>query len=748
MIRSYLSKSSRCGYAMAALMSTSALAQQPASAPQPASTGATLEDIVVTAQKRSENLQDVPIAVSAVTEQGLTNANIRSTVGLQVAVPGLVAYQTVTSFQPFIRGVGSNISSVAYESPVAVYLDGVYLSSKSSALFDLGTIDRIEVIKGPQGTLFGRNATGGAVNVVTRQPGDHLEYGAELGYGRYHEVAAKGHVSVPITDTLRLAVSGSYRNDDGYIKDVVGGGTVGDVNNYAAMAKLSWAPSDRFDMEATYLRYRTDNNAGVLTHNIKGMHVAFPAGAINATGDYQSSFDFVPDISSKAQIAIGKVRFGVSDGIDLISTSAYQDARATITVDADRTSAPSQFAFQAERSRTFSEELQLSSNGGGKLTWILGLFYYKNVARIEPSAFSVGVSAGFDPASLSGKPFVAPYFSPTRARMPTEAKAAYAQATYSLTDSDRITVGLRYSADRKGLRNQNYYVDTTGAEIPIAGRSADTHQNFRKLTWRLAYDHKFNDDILGYLSYNRGFKSGGYVPTAFATAAGQPAALNPEVLDAYEIGLKSELFDRRARLNIAGFFYKYNDITVQFVDPVTVQSQLRNAAKSEIYGVDSDLTVAVNDQINLRASATYLHAEYKKFENAAVFVPGPSGGAVAISRDASGADLTFAPKWTVSLGFDYKTFLSGGSSILFSSSYYYNAGFDTQPLKGPLSIPSWSNVTASLTWRAANEKYFVRVWGDNLTNEKRPMYTFGNGFGFSEVFAKPVTYGATIGFNF
>lgn len=738
----YITISSGIGCAIISI-SNSAIAQQPA-----ASDTVGLQDIVVTAQKRSENLQDVPIAVSAVTEQTLINANIRSTVGLQVAVPGLVAYQTVASFQPFIRGVGSNISSVAYESPVAVYLDGVYLSSKSSALFDLGTIERIEVIKGPQGTLFGRNATGGAVNVVTRQPGNQLEFGAELGYGRFDEVAAKGHISVPITETLRLAVSGSYRNDDGYIKDIVGGGTVGDVDNYAAMMKLSWAPSDRFDVEATYLRYKTDNNAGVLTHNKRGLHVPFPAGVINATGDYESSFDFVPDILSKSQIGLVKVRYGISDSIDLISTTAYQDAKANINVDADRTSAPNQFAMQGEKSRSFSEELQLSYSRDDNLSWILGLYYYKNVARIDPSGFSVGVSNGFDPASLSGQPFVAPFFSFTRARMPTEAKAVYAQATYSLTDMDRVTVGLRYSEDRKGLRNQAYYVDNSGAEIPLAGRSADTHQKFRKLTWRLAYDHKFSDDILGYLSYNRGFKSGGYVPTAIATSAGQPAALNPEVLDAFEIGMKSELFGRKVRLNVAGFYYNYNDITVQFVDPVTIQSQLRNAAKSEIYGIDSDLTVVVSDEINLRASATYLHAEYKKFENAAVFVPGPTGAALATSRDASGSALTFAPEWTVSLGFDYKTMLPGGSTILFSSSYYYNDGFDTQPLEGPLSIPSWSNVTASLTWRAANETYFVRIWGDNLTNEKRPMYTFGNGFGFSEVFAKPVTYGASIGFNF
>ncbi|MEJ7935753.1 TonB-dependent receptor [Sphingobium sp. AN558] len=741
---------------MIALMSTSALAQQPGSSSPAASAGTEnrtanpvgLEDIVVTAQKRSENLQDVPIAVSAVTEQALTNANIRSTTGLQVAVPGLVAYQTVTSFQPFIRGVGSNISSVAYESPVAVYLDGVYLSSKSSAIFDLGTIERIEVIKGPQGTLFGRNATGGAVNVVTRRPGEQLEYGGEVGLGRFDEWAAKGHLSVPVSDTLKLAVSGSFRNDDGYIKDILSGRTVGNVNNYAVMAKLLWSPSDRLDVEATYLRYKTDNNAGVLTHNKRGMHVAFPAGTINATGDYQSSFDFIPVIGARSQIGIGKIRYGLTDKIDLVSTTAYQDAKANITVDADRTSAARQFAIQGESSKSISEELQLTSSGNDRLSWILGLFYYKNVARIDPSGFSVGVSNGFDPATLSGLPFVAPYVSFTHARMPTEAKAVYAQATYGVTDRDRVTVGLRFSEDRKGLRNYNTYINRTGAEVIVPGRSADTHKTFRKLTWRLAFDHKFNDDILGFISYNRGFKSGGYVPTAIATASGQPAALEPEVLDAYEIGLKSELFDRRVRLNLSGFFYKYNDITVQFVDPVTVQSQLRNAAKSEIYGIDSDLTVVVNDALNLRASATYLHAEYKKFPNAAVFVPAPSGAAVAISTNASGSDLTFAPKWTVSLGFDYKTILPGGSSILLSSSYYYNDGFDTQPLRGPLSIPSWSNVTASVTWRTANDKYFVRVWGDNLTNEKRPMYTFGNNFGFSEVFAKPITYGASIGFNF
>ncbi len=752
----------RCGCGLIALASTQAMSQVGGSSQTPSTTPAEpntssassseqggLEEIVVTAQKRSEKLQEVPIAIAAVTAQGLAQANVRSTVNLATVVPGLVTYQTVTSFQPFIRGVGSNISSIGLENPVAVYLDGVYLSSKAAAIFDLGAIERIEVIKGPQGTLFGRNATGGAISVVTHNPGRDPEFNGEIGYGRFGELLIKGSAAAPLSNTLRVMLSGSFRKDNGYIKDIVGGHTEGDVNQYAALGKILWSPSDRLDVEATYLQYKVDNNATNLRHHLPGRHIAFAPGVINATGNYQSSFDFVPIVRSKSRVALAKIRYGLSDGVDLVSISSYQHTDGLITVDADETSAHLAVNRQVEKGHSVSEELQLLSTGNSPLSWITGLYYFNSRPRTLPTEAGSGISYPYDPATLSGIPFVAPSVTRFYAKMPTKSYAAFAQLTYALSDADRITAGFRYTSDKKSLENQIYYVNKAGEEVAIAGRSSDTSKTFKKPTWRLSYDHKFSRDILGYISYNRGFKSGGYNPTVTGTpTTGQPSPVLPETLDAYEAGVKSELFDRRVRANISVFYYNYRSILVQTVNPITNLAQLGNAASARHYGVDVDLQAAVNENFSLRASATYLHAKYKDFKRAQIVVPGPTGAGIPAVVDAGGADVTYAPKFTATLGADYTIPVSDSSKVVLNSTYYYNSGFDLQPLGGILSLPSWSNLTASVTLHLADERYFIRAWGDNLTNDKHPIFKLGSAFGFDASYGKPITYGMAVGFKF
>ncbi|WP_340317354.1 TonB-dependent receptor [Rhizorhabdus argentea] len=739
---------SACAVAVMTASPAAAQAVDTAQAPAAAQEIGGLEDIVVTAQKRSERLQDVPIAITAMTAESLSRANISSTMKLSTVVPGLVTYQTVASFQPFIRGVGSNIASFGLENPVAVYFDGVYLASKTAAVFELGAIERVEVIKGPQGTLFGRNATGGAISVSTRAPGANPEYSAEIGYGRYNEVAARASVAYPLSDTLRVMMSGSYRKDDGYIKDIVGGRTEGAVNQYAALAKIIWSPTDKLDVEATYLQYRTENNAPNMVHLFEGQHVALPAGTIVATGDYQSSWDFTPELSAESKVAFAKIKYELADGVDVVSISSYQKSKSQAVADGDRSSAPLSYAFQMERGHAASQELQLMSRGDGPFSWIGGLFYYRNVTRSVPTDSRSGVSSVFDPATLSGIPFVAPSVTRFYARIPTTSYAAFAQLTYQLSDADRVTAGIRYTVDKKTLTNQTYYVNKAGEEVAIAGRSADTGRTFKKPTWRFSYDRKFGEDILGYVSYNRGFKSGGYNPLKPASAAGQPQPVRPEVLDAYEAGIKSEFFNRRIRANISAFYYDYKNILVATIDGRTLTSDIANAASSRHYGFDADFTAAVTDNLSLRASGSYLHAKYRRYERASVQAPAPNGGAATSLVDASGANVIFAPKYTLTLGADYNIYISDTSRLSLSTTYYYNDGFDTQPLVSRTSISSWSNLSASMTWHLASDKYFVRIWGDNLTNERHPMFKLATAFGFGGVFAKPITYGASVGFNF
>jgi iron complex outermembrane receptor protein len=370
----------------------------------------------------------------------------------------------------------------------------------------------------------------------------------------------------------------------------------------------------------------------------------------------------------------------------------------------------------------------------------------------------------------------------------TKSASAFAQVTYEIFENTRLTAGIRYTDERKGVEGFSYRYSAvpgsaddsvpvinghlTGdglifATTPVA--SMDIGKTWKKATWRIALDHKFGDDIMAYASMSRGFKGGAYAP---ANINPTQQAVNPEILDAYEIGLKSELFDRRLRLNVSGFYYDYKDIQLQLVSS-TGRAFLQNAASARLYGLDLDATALVATGLTFRGGLTLLNSKYKDFPNAQTYLPNvagvacpalpPSitmaqarqlaslpqtGGNCNYSMNVTGQDLVFAPRASGNVGVDYDLPIGNAGRVVLSSSLYYNSGYDFAPGGLFAKVNSFEELSASATWFAAGDRYFVRIWGQNLTDSRRPLSIQATAPVFREISARPVSYGVTAGFKF
>jgi len=741
-----------------------------------------LQDIIVTAQRKAENLQDVPISVTALTADTLTSGGISDTTELQAASPGLVTFQTANNFSPFIRGVGTNQTASGSEASVALYIDGVYQGPKPGNVLDLGAIERIEVLKGPQGTLFGRNATGGAINIITKDPTATPEINAEFGYGRFDEKTARAYASGAISDTLSASVSFSGKWSDGYIRDVYRNKDQAPVESLNGMVKLKWTPSDRFTATLTGGYSYLDDATFMSAHAEPGtVSTAAGLGFLAPTGPREAATS-AEDAISTVKTARATLNVNADLGpVNLVSITGYVHMDAYNFFDLDSSPANILHLSTGQLGRQFSQELQLQKNDG-PFRWIAGLYYlrfrdgYDKFPR--PYLLQQNLPFEFRPSDL-----VAGTVALARsAIVTTDTGSIFGQGTYDITPSTRFTAGLRYSIEKKTVEGEQFAINGTpapgaGVELDagsggpfgaVQNATVDLSKTFKKLTWRLALDHDFADGIMGYASYTRGFKSGSLNAGIISNAQ---VPVNPEVIDAFEVGLKSELFDRKLRLNIAAFYYDYKDIQVSLVTAGST-SVTENAAAARLYGLDIDLVAAPTSRLTIRGGINLLDSKYKKYESAALFLPRtaatcPSGAAAQVTLaqakaiaalpqlggnctyrlDASGSDLIIAPKFTANAGFDYEMPV-GESRLTLSSSLYYNDGFDTAAGGIFAKVPSYETLTASLTWTGPDDRYFVRVWGRNLTNDIHPELILPLATTFQEVSSMPRSYGFTLGFRF
>lgn len=679
----------------------------PAAAPD-ASGG--LGDIIVTAQRRSERLQDVPAAISAFSDDQLALSGVQSTRDLQIVTPSLTFVQASFAPQPTIRGIGTRNVNPGDEQVVPIYLDGVYQPFIVGGIFELNNVDRIEVLKGPQGTLLGRNATGGAINIITLAPSFSPEAELTASYGSFNERQLSGYVSAG-TGPVAFSLTAQYLKDDGYVDEQITGRRIADVESLTVRGKILLKPTASTDITLAASYSNRDDTTSLAVYPFGGNTQSRQGNPnlVITTGDRQTRLNFFPSLTVSQNAVSANIvqRLGA---VDLTSITGYSESTLDYRADVDGTTVPTTNQVVQQYGRTLSQELFLTSAGTGRFSWIVGGFYLDD-------------RSGFSPR-LSGTTI-------TNTRATTKAYAAYAQGTYAITDALNATVGGRYSSDRKCASADN------GIGTRFLPRTCETWDSFDPSA---TLDYKVDEDTKVYLRYAQAFKSG-----VFNAAAFSAMPVTPEKVRSYELGMKSDPAPW-IRLNLAGFYTDYDNIQVNTRDPITTAVILQNAASARIYGVEGDLFLRPAERFNVRLSVSTIDAKYIEYRNAQVFTPRVGGGNVAQTIDASGQRLVRTPETTASIAADYTAPLLGGN-LTVSGNVFYQGTLNWQ-VDGRLRQPDYAMVNAQIAWRSPDDRYEVAVYGRNLTGVDEPLSLITSTVNDQASYMRPATVGVRVGAKF
>jgi iron complex outermembrane recepter protein len=687
-------------------------------------------EIIVTAERHEQRLQDVPISVTALAADSLSQFGVTGIASLQSAVPSMMITNNANIAQPFIRGIGSAIGSANTESSVAIYLDGVYQPAAFGNFFTFNNIERIEVLEGPQGTLFGRNSTAGVIQVITRDPSSTPEAEASVGYGNYRTVYSSTYLSMPISDTLAFNVAAMYtdRREGWGIYNDTGDQTEGDQEQ-GIRAKLVFRPA-----ESTKITFAAD-----YSHSING--AAFYqniSGSKDLVGHgYPGNFNTWADEPDTNYVvsAGGSVTAEQDFNIfRLTSISAYSKTTGEWRADTDASSIDEDYVIIRDLGEMYTQEFHLFAEPASKFQWQVGAFYI-NYQAAQPFEGIEG---------LAVSPFDVFDF---RTIVNSESESVFAQGTYPVVQDTNITLGIRETRDLI-IGHSSTYVDGDGSlGQAIFGPNTRPELVYTKPTWRMVLDHNFTPDIMAYVSYNRGIKSGNINDGANG-APGVTAAYQPEQLDAYETGLKTELLDRRVRLNSAFYYYNFKDM--QYQESFAGGTLVVNAPKAILYGFESQLTARATDNLTLNASVGLEHTRFDNFPNAPSTVRTPEGTTVLGNPDfnAGGNQLPWSPKFTGVIGFSYDVPTTSSGTFVVGSSLYRFGGSPTE-IDNRLREDAYNLLSASVGWKAPLGGFDVKLFGSNLTNAY--YYTQLTGAAGSTDIATPAaprTYGIIFKYSY
>ena len=705
-----------------------------------------LGDVVVTARKRTERLQDVPVAVSAASGDALQTQGAVDVQSIARVAPGLF-YQSIEPSRPniYLRGVGTRSFDAGAESSVGTFIDGVYIGRFGGQIANLVGVERVEVLKGPQGALFGRNTIGGAINVTTKKPGNDLDGRISATYDRQSHFDADGYsvtglVSGPLVkDRLFALVAGGYTNEDGSTLATNSGRRYNGLESASVRGRLVWRPDEavEFDLIGDYLS--TGNALGFSASSAGGRRPALLLAKPGLTAPEDADLyritqnDLASSRGKSGGVSLTSTYSG--GGVALTSITAYRAGRQRGNSDLDGTFLDLATNPVAERSSQFSQELRIGSTPGGALTfadhvnWVAGAYYYsEKVHRTE------GTFIGTDNVlTLFTGGQTLNNVSDVRIR--TSSYAFFGQAGIKLTEALKLDLGLRYGNDRKQATIAASSNINTPFFVP-ANFVITPRRNWDSLDPSATLSYKVDRDAMLYASYSKGFKSGAFQYLAF-TPELAGTVVNPERLNAYQVGAKTELLRRRLRLNAAAFYYDYKDIQlprIQIPDGGSVPVvTLSNAASSHIKGFEIEGAAVLNKNLRVEYGYAYLDATFQSY----VYSP---------TLDFTGNRLPRSPRNTVDLAgiVTIPTALGGlevRGAMNYVSSFYFEADNEERDAGTRESGRALFDASATLTRGSLS----FTLWGRNLSDRAyRASVLNISGYRLDNVWSQRRTIGLTI----
>lgn len=648
---------------------------------------AQLEELVVTAQRSAESLQDVPLAVSAFGERELEEAHIYQAQDLQTRVPGLFYGKFgSTNAQIALRGVGNLNQSIGGEQGVAVIRDGVVLGRPGAAANQLFDVERIEVLRGPQGTLYGRNTTGGVINIITHAPElDDFSGAGDLLLASYRQVRVRGAVNLPVRDDLALRVSFLSDNRDGYGRNLFSGTDLNDEDFQAARVQLLYQPTERLEVRLIAEGFTQDTGGsrigfGIPQPGVTPTPAPFP-------DDPRDNVRNHPEYSRNlGSSLVAVVRY---DGgpVEITSTTAYVRTRFDALVDYDASEVPWSWIRRKDPGFQLSQELQFTSNDAldGRLRWVGGLFAFHEDVNTY-ATFQVNPSI----------------FIEAHGRVKTDSIAAYGQGSFDISPALTATVGLRYTIDHKTGFEHNLYTPTPGAPYAAEGHFKDTWRSF---TPKFGLEYNVSDDVMLYASVTKGFQSGGYNISAI-----QGRGYDPESLWAYEAGAKGSFLERRLQINAAAFYYDYKDIISQNRLPGYALTFIENAASATVKGLELEVAAAPTANVRLGVTAGYLDARYEKYSS-----QDPDRGFTLFNL--KGNRLPFAPKWNLAANAQWSVLVADGELTLRAEHRWQSRVYFSQ-FNVPIASQSpYGKTNLRATYAPMDGRWDVEVFVENLEDE-------------------------------
>jgi iron complex outermembrane receptor protein len=707
-------------------------------------------DIVVTAQRRSELARNVPLSVTALSGEALRTAGVTDTLALQQMTPGLKMDRIGNFTLPAIRGITTNVTGPGADANVAIYLDGVYQPSTVSNTFDLPDVERIEVLKGPQGTLFGRNATGGAIQVFTREPSYTPAGSFTIGYGNYNDFVVKGSVSAPlVADRVAVALSGFYHRSDTYYHNLrTSGPGLSGAESWLIRGKLRFDITDQLRLTLAGSYSDRSESVAIYGNPLNGNTLGrlLDPNAIIPTKplDVALSDDSAPQRVKSYQIS-GKLVWEGPAGT-LTSTTAYTNFKLRNVLDADYSYAPNGASvnyYVTTYEKYFSQEVTYASSMDGPFNFVIGGFYSDG----EGAWFPLGVGNNLASAvTIYGL-------------QKMKSAAGFGEVYYNITDKLSVIGGLRYSWERRtelGDKIFGSYNAPQPATLPVIGqRSADS------LTPRASIRYALTPRSNLYFTYSQGFKS----PLFNTSNVFFPDSVNSEKVFAYELGYKGRVSDTLS-VNLAGFYYRYKDMQAnafRFIPgPNNTQIPLGvilNVPLARIWGGELEASWTPSPMFDARVGLSVLDAKYVDFTTAAVNLPctdtaSPCSvvgtplniGNRSVPYDASGKTMIRAPKFTGSATLNGHLPVAGGKLDASATLYYSGQTFFTFDHR--INQPAYATVDARLQWSPENSGLSIAIWGKNLTDKVTLAGSFVTTVADGVSWSQPRTYGVEVGYKF